>query len=169
MRFRGFPPAAAAPHGTPKLSYRPSSQAEQAVSDSPAAQLHFSAESTATGTTEDICTPLRAGLRQLPGLRVRPAMHAGRGLASSWHAPCNLTACLPLASCDTVGRACCSGWTASAGSPQPSSRCTLGSGQSAQGAAPGEDAAHLWTGSAAPPLPQRSDDGVCWCISRRDV
>ncbi len=73
MRFKGFPPAAAATHGTPKLSYRPSSHAEQEAADSPATRSYLSAEPTATGPSEDICTPLRAGLRQLPGLRVRPA------------------------------------------------------------------------------------------------
>ena len=84
-------------------------------------------------------------------------------LASSWHAPSahfSLTACLPLASGDTVGRACCTGWTASTRGPLCSTRRTLGGGQSAQGAAYGEDAANLRPGSAAPPLPQRSADGV---------
>ena len=74
MRFRGFPQAAAAPHGTPKLSYRPSSEVEPEAAEPPVAQRYLSAEPAAPSPTEDICTPLRAGLRQLPGLRVRRAI-----------------------------------------------------------------------------------------------
>ena len=38
-------------------------------------QLYISPDMAAGPVIEDDCTPLRAGLRQLPGLRVRPATH----------------------------------------------------------------------------------------------
>lgn len=71
--FRGFPRAAAAPHGTPKLSYRMSAPAEQEAVHSAMEQLYLSPDAAAAGAGDDGCTPLRAGLRQLPGLQVRLA------------------------------------------------------------------------------------------------
>ena len=65
--FRGFPPAAAM-HGTPKLSCRLTTPVEHEAVHGAVQQAHLSPDPAAAAAAE--CSPLRAGLRQLPGLRV---------------------------------------------------------------------------------------------------